>query len=104
MQSYVNNCEDYYVGMKRTKEIKTKVEEVEVLLDQPDDMDPSIPNAPFESDDDQSEVDPSCDHLYLDKNIEHVDLPDSTIDDLDDIPAAFTIAHFRMLHHVHSSI
>jgi hypothetical protein len=55
-------------------------------------MDPYIPNAPFESDGGHLKVDPFNGHLYLDENIDHVDLSSSMIDDLNNISTALTIA------------
>jgi hypothetical protein len=77
--------------MRKAKKMKSNDQEAKVLLDCPNNTDPSIPNAPFGSDNNHSEIDPSNDHLYLNENIYHVDLLESTINDLDDIPTVLTI-------------
>jgi hypothetical protein len=40
MQNYINNCKNYYVGVRRAKEMKSKDQNTKVLLDRPNDMDP----------------------------------------------------------------
>ncbi len=86
MQAYIQHCEDYYVGKRKTNEMCGIGHESEILLDHPNDTNFFAPNPPYYNNNEYFEEDPNENHeSNFDNDMENPNLSQSIYGDLNAI-------------------